>query len=302
AMMAGFNILNGQRLFRFCMIIFLCSFIAIPVSLEYFDEIYPRLVTPIVIFILFIPYYKNKNRFIILAVAIVSVAIALGWRANVLRILLSFPFLLIYYFRRYIASWFLTLLQVAFFVVPLYFLVQGIKGDSIFAKNSDAEFNITANGEEENLAADTRTDLYTEVLSDLYYSRDIWLGRGSNGKYKTNIYDDVRAGTDNERPNVEVGFLKILINTGVLGMLLYTLLLGLAAYYGTWKSNNTLTKMLSMFLVSHWTMLFMENLIEYSMYFYFSWIVVGLCFSKKFRSMTDAQIKTWLRTPHKRNS
>ncbi len=292
-MMAGLSFLNGYRLLRLCITIFTFSFVLIPVALSLFPEMYSRLVTPVIFFILLIPYVKGFHKFVILIVAVVSALIAVSWRANILQIGLGFLFLLIYYFRQLITKFFLTILQIAFFVVPLYFLYQGTQGDSIFA-NDDSQYNVMSNGEEVDLIADTRTALYDEVLNDLVKNNSLWLGKGSTGKYETEYDFELLAELGNERPNVEVGFLKILIQTGILGMILYGIVLGIAVYFGTQQTNNTLTKLLAVFLAFHWTMLFIESTTVYDPYFYFSWIAVGLCFSKKFRNLTDGQIREWL--------
>jgi len=295
AMMAGMGFQWSGRMLKLCLLIFLLSFFAIPIAIKYFNEIYPRIVTPVAFFILLIPFLKAKDRLVVLAVAVVAVGIGLTWRANVLRIGMSVGFLMLYYFRSLIGSALLTIAQVAIFVVPLYFLYEGINGKSIFANDDDKEYNVVTNGEESNLAADTRTILYEEVFKDLVTTESLWLGKGSNGKYKTELDFELLAELGDERPSVEVGFLKILIHTGILGMLIYTVLLGMAIFYGTWRSANFLSKMIAMFLAAHWLMLFIENSIDFSMYFYFSWFAVGLCFSEKFRAMSNDDIRNWVR-------
>ena len=53
--------------------------------------------------------------------------------------------------------------------------------------------------------------------------------------------------------------------------------------------------MLATFLATHWAMLFVENSNDYGIYYYLTWLVTGICLSKDFRSLTDQQIKDWLR-------
>ena len=96
------------------------------------------------------------------------------------------------------------------------------------------------------------------------------------------------------RPDVEVGFLKLLIYNGVLGIILYGILLFFAAYYGIAKTNNILSQLLGVFIATHWLVLFLENIITYNPYYYFHWFSVGLCLSHSFRSLTNEEIKKWL--------
>ena len=296
AMMVGVNFLYSQKLMRFCLLVLTYGFLIIPVVAQYESEIYSRLMSMVVFMLLLVPFFKLRQSAIILVVAIVSAVISIAWRANVLHIALSLLFLLIYYFRKVVTRQVLTVLQIAFFVIPFYFLYQGITtGKSVFRQDDNTEMMVSNKGEEENLAADTRTEIYEEVLTDLHDTNDIWLGRGANGKYKTEFDWGLIEALSDERPNVEVGFLKTLIQTGVLGLLLYGIVIGLAVYYGTNQTNNTLTKMIATYLASHFAILFIENINDYSIYFYFSWVAIGICFSKTFRSLTDEQIKNWLR-------
>lgn len=295
ALVAGVNFLAGKRLTKLLINLLLFSFVLIPIFMNVSDESYARIVVSVMFLIFFIPYYRSKQRLIILAVAVFSSYIALTLRTNIVHIAISIIILGIYYFKTMIPSRALLVVQVALFILPIPFLIQGINGNSIFAKNEDTEVMVAGKEGEENLTADTRTGLYEEVLSDLYDSGDIWLGRGSNGKYKTEYDWGLLEELGNERPNVEVGFLKILIQTGVLGLLLYLVLLIIAVYYGNIRSNNSFTKMLATFLATHWAMLFVENSNDYGIYYYLTWLVTGICLSKDFRSLTDQQIKDWLR-------
>lgn len=295
AMLVGLNICYGHKLLRLSINILLYSFLLVPLFINYSNEIYARLVTPVVFLIMLTPYYKFKQQLIIYIVAFASAAIALTWRANVLHIGLSLSILAIYYFRSLISKRVLFALQILIFALPFYFLVLGINGKSIFAKNEDKGVMVSSKNGDEDLTADTRTNMYEEVLGDLYKTDDIWLGRGSNGKYKTQYDWELVEDFGDERGNVEVGFLKTLMYTGILGIVIYAIILLMAVYYGTNHTSNTLTKMLATFLACHWVVMFMENMPDYNIYFYFSWVAVGVCFSKKFRALTDSQIKEWLR-------
>lgn len=293
AIIVGVNYLSTKRLLKLIITLFKFSILLIPASLFIFSEIYSRLVTPVVVFILFIPYLKKRERVVVFLVAILSAVLGLSWRANILHISISFLILFIYYFRMVLSRSFITVLQVASFVLPIYFIYQGIQGESIFAKSATISSSPNESAEVQDLTADTRTDLYTDVFKDLKQNQKLWLGKGANAKYKAQEDFDLLAFLGDERPSVEVGFLKTLLYTGIIGVLIYSILIIMAVYYGTCRTNNTLTVLLATFLASHWVILFIENIINYDMYFYMSWICVGLCFSESFRNLTDTQIKRW---------
>jgi hypothetical protein len=283
---------------KFVFYTLLFSFILIPLTLTSAETeiyLYSRNVVPVVIFILFIPYLKIRQTGLILIVAALSLYIAIAWRSNIIHILTSVAIVFIFYLRKLMNYRWLVFLQIILFIVPVYLLFRGIQGDNIFNRSTNTEYLITSKGEQENLAEDTRTELYTDVLTDLYETGDIWLGRGANGKYKTDHDFDLPVELGNMRPDVEVGFLKLLIYNGVLGIILYGILLWFAAYYGIAKTNNTLSQLLGILIATHWAVLFLENIITYNPYYYFHWFSVGLCLSHSFRSLTNDEIKQWLR-------
>ena len=282
---------------KFVFFTFLFSFALIPLTLTNTEtEIYlfSRNVVPVIFFILFIPYLKIKQNALILIVAFLSLFIALALRSNIIHIITSLGIVSIFWFRKAINHRILLILQVALFVIPIFLLFRGIQGENIFNRSTNVEFLITSKGEQENLAEDTRTELYSDVLKDLYESGDIWLGRGANGKYKTGGDFELPVELGNMRPDVEVGFLKLLIYNGILGVLFYSIIIWIAAYNGIAKTNNTLSQLFGILIASHWFILFLENIITYNPYYYFHWFTVGLCLSHSFRTLTNEQIKQWL--------
>jgi hypothetical protein len=298
AIAPGLNYKESSKMLKFVFYTLLFSFILIPLTLTSAETeiyLYSRNVVPVVIFILFIPYLKIRQTGLILIVAALSLFIAIAWRSNIIHILTSVAIVFIFYLRKLMNYRWLVFLQIILFIVPVYLLFRGIQGDNIFNRSTNTEYLITSKGEQENLAEDTRTELYTDVLTDLYETGDIWLGRGANGKYKTDHDFDLPVELGNMRPDVEVGFLKLLIYNGVLGIILYGILLWFAAYYGIAKTNNTLSQLLGILIATHWAVLFLENIITYNPYYYFHWFSVGLCLSHSFRSLTNDEIKQWLR-------
>ncbi len=293
----GLNYKESSRMLRFVFYTLLFSFLLIPLTITSTETeiyLYSRNVVPVIVFILFIPYLKNKQNALILIVASLSLYIALAWRSNIIHILTSIAIVPIFYIRKYLNYRWLLLLMAVLFIIPVFLLFRGIQGDNIFNRSTNTEYLITSKGEQENLAEDTRTELYTDVLIDLYETGDIWLGRGANGKYRTDHDFELPVELGNMRPDVEVGFLKLLIYNGVLGIILYGILLFFAAYYGIAKTNNILSQLLGVFIATHWLVLFLENIITYNPYYYFHWFSVGLCLSHSFRSLTNEEIKKWL--------
>ena len=181
------------------------------------------------------------------------------------------------------------------FIIPPIFLVLGITNQyNIFKPTDDIDKYAIAydNGMESNLATDTRTFLYQEVFSSMQENHSFIFGEGAAAKYKTEYFDDMGA-QNNARYGAEVGFLNTLLYSGVIGILSYALVLFSAVYYGVARSNNFFCKMLALFLAFRWIVFFIEDFTVYDSNYYFLWLSAGLCLSKEFRALTDADIKQY---------
>lgn len=132
---------------------------------------------------------------------------------------------------------------------------------------------------------DTRTFLYEEVFLDLTQKNDLLIGRGSIGKYKSlyflNWAESNEGGDSYERLNVEVGFLGILIKGGLILLLLNYSLFLFAIYKGFNFENNFMIRMISLTILNHVLISFVENSLAYTPYYILIWLFVGVCLQKK---------------------
>jgi hypothetical protein len=299
AFYVGINYKHSKKMLLFVLISFIAAFSLIPLSLKDNEaEVYlfSRNITPIITFIVFSPYLHWFWVVLILIEAIVSAWISLIWRANILRTVSSYAATLVYFAGSFINYRWINAARIILFLIPIYFIIIGLRGDNVFSSSTKGkEIDVRSKGgEEENLAQDTRTGLYTEVLEDLYESGDIWFGRGATGKYRTYLDFELPVELGDMRPDVEVGALKILLYHGLVGLILYTIVLLTASYYGICKTNNKLSQMLGLLIMFHWVILFIENILTYNPYYYFHWFVIGLCMSTSFRNQDEKEVKAWL--------
>jgi len=275
--------------------IFVFSYIAILLSVKADParELFPRCFTIIVwFFILAIPYVKTKWKVVITIAAVVSALIALDFRTNIMRISFAFVLTAMYYFRRMIPLAILKIGGLLLILAPFIFLLLGItKQFNIFKPTDNIDDYEIAydNGTEANLATDTRTFLYEEVFSSMRDNGTLLFGEGATGKYKTQYFED-EIGTNKGRMGAEVGFLTLLLYSGSVGVLLYSLILFSAVYYGLSRSNNFFCKMLAIYVAFRWITFFIEDYIQYDMNFFFIWVSIGLCLSAGFRALSDADI------------
>jgi len=278
--------------------LFVFGYLVIPLtlSIDRERELFPRaLMITISFFVLIIPYVKLKWRLAIICVAATSAYLAYDFRTNILRILFALLVAGLYYTRNYITTGLMKSACLVCFIIPPIFLVLGITNQyNIFKPTDDIDKYAIAydNGMESNLATDTRTFLYQEVFSSMQENHSFIFGEGAAAKYKTEYFDDMGA-QNNARYGAEVGFLNTLLYSGVIGILSYALVLFSAVYYGVARSNNFFCKMLALFLAFRWIVFFIEDFTVYDSNYYFLWLSAGLCLSKEFRALTDADIKQY---------
>ena len=296
AFFVGNNLYLAKISFGFVLkILFPFGFLLIPISLLVADQMYSRIMIPVSLFMLFIPFVKFKWGILIVLVAFTSMFMSFGFRTNLIKTGLSLLFLLIYYRRNIFSVAILKVLQISLFIIPIVLVVLAALGNyNFFAdleKNNKSELKTTKNGQETNLLGDTRTFLYQEVLLSLANSGNYILGEGAAGKYQSKYFDYF--GDNRGRYGSEVGILNILLYDGIVGVVIYFLLLFSVSYIAIARSNNYLSKMLGLFIASRFLLSFIEEFTQYDINFYFFWIAIGLVSSTQFRAMSDQQLKTY---------
>lgn len=278
--------------------IFPLGFMLIPLSLITTEELYPRIMIMVSLFVLFIPFVKRKWKLLIIIVSLVSLFIALGFRTNIIKISLSYLILGSYYFIGLNKKFRLNLFRLTLFAIPPLLIVSSI----IFNFNIFNEFSrlksyyITTNkGEVENLVVDTRTFLYVEVLSQLNFTDSYILGESAAGYYESKAFYNSGGAIMGKRYGSEVGILNIMLRYGLLGVISYFLMLYAVSYLSINNSNNDLSKLIGLFIASRWVISFFEEFTQFDINFLFFWMIIGLVSSTAFRKMNNEEIKNYLK-------
>jgi len=304
ALFIGINLRYSKILFKdVFQFLFRYGFVLIPLALVTNIELYSRLMIPISVFILFIPYVKPEWRVLVLVVMVASILMYIGFRANILKIAAALAILSTYYIRSFIPMWAIKVVHATLFIVPVLLLGLAISGSynifSVMAESEGYEMQ-TNGGSSENLAADTRTLLYVEVLNTLYQDNTFLFGEGATAKYRSDLFDYL--GDNRGRYSSEVAFLNILFYSGIAGITLFALFLILVSYFAIYRSNNWLCKMLGLLIAFRWFMCFVEEFTHFDLNFYFLWVVIGLLSSRAFRSLSEKQVKQFFKTTMVRKS
>jgi hypothetical protein len=183
--------------------------------------------------------------------------------------------------------------------LPLLLVVLGITGQyNIFMEIATVDMYGIKNRQHSTFPLsqtyDTRTFLYTEVITDVVKNNSVLFGKSPSQPYHSDFFTNSGGAIDGRRYSSEVHILNMLLYFGLFGVILFLSFLVHVAYIGLFQSNNFLSKMLALLILSRYMLSFIEEFTLYNLNWFFFWLIMGLVASKKFRNMTDAEIKYWL--------
>ena len=206
-------------------------------------------------------------------------------RAGVLRISISYLIVIIFYLvlKMKVNKNLITAIVFLALIAPFYLLYLGVKGKDVF-KMVLGE-NKMEGYRQENLRSDTRTFLYVDVFRDLKINKAFIFGKGMNAGYASHDFETFN------RLAVEVGFLQVLLKSGIVGFLLYITLIISAIFKALNDSKNLFIQYLGLLLSGYVLMFFIENIVCYNLLNIVFWLTVGMCHSKELRGLNDEEIK-----------
>lgn len=293
----GLNPLYVHKLFKWVVkYLFKFGFLLIPYGYLTNPELYARIMLPIYILILFIPYVKMRTKIIIGIVTLVSVLSIISFRSNVLRASLSVLILGFVYYTAFGKEFWLKVAHKIIFSLPLIFFIIVIFWNyNVFSEISKNENFIFTNeyDKEESFVVDNRTFLYVEVFSSLEKSNNWIFGEGLSGSYHSDFFKDEGGAIGNKRYRSEINILNILLYQGIVGVMLYFFILYKVSQYAIFKSANYLSKMIGLFIALRWPLGFIEEFTQFDLNFYFIWIIIGLVSLESFRQLTNEQVRNF---------
>jgi hypothetical protein len=270
----------NRILYIYCLVVFVISL----GFMKYF-ELQFFLLMPLFYLIVTFPLQSGRDRMLTFIMAAIVAFTSLTNRAGVLRISISYLIIIGYYLvlKARINKKIIDVIVFCVLMVPFYLLYLGATGQDVFkillGENTEAGYK------QENLRADTRTFLYVDVFRDLKITKAWVFGKGTNAGYASDDFETFN------RMVVEVGFLQILLKSGIVGFLLYMSLIITAIFKALNTSKNFFIKYCGVLLSGYVLMFFIENMIGFTLLNIIIWIVVGMCHSKELRGLSDKEIK-----------
>lgn len=196
-----------------------------------------------------------------------------------------------------IASYFLYLFNTKRRVLIIYLSAVAIVAGAFYVANkykvkkSGLFTSILERGDE-----DTRTPVELYFYADLK-AKDWIIGKGINGQYYCpDIYADQE---EDYRSYIETGYLQIILKGGIVELFLFLLMTIPAVILGIFFSKNLLAKAAGIWILIMLYGLYPATINTFSLRYLLIWIAVGICFSKKIRSLSDRNIQMIFETPYK---
>ncbi|MDP4238367.1 MAG: O-antigen ligase family protein [Bacteroidota bacterium] len=266
-------------------------------------DAYGFYLVPVSFLMLFFPILTTRWKVVVAAFTMLVLLIDFDARSNVIKFGVPIVLLLVYYFRRFISIKWLELLRNILIILPIVLFSLAASGifnvfnmDN-YIKGNYEQVKRDAKGEkvENNLKADTRTFLYVEVLFTAKKYNCWWIGRSPARGNISEAFGEEDENHRGERLSNEVAILNVFTWSGIIGVLLYLLVFYRASFIALNRSNNIFSKMIGMFIAFRWLYGWVEDVNNYSLNFFMLWLMIGLCFSKSFRAMSNKEVTYWAR-------
>lgn len=286
--------LNIKYFFTFNKLLSLYFFVAALISIAFirYPEFHLFILMPVFYIILTLPLRSKWEKVLIMTISLAVLILSISNRAGLLRILISYCIVIAYYVMSNfkISKRLLSFIVFCILLIPVVALYMGINGESIFQMflTDDEQYYSSL-----RLNSDTRTFLYVEVFLDLQFNNAFIFGKGLNAGYYSEVFETF------SREVVEVGFLQILLKTGIIGFILYISVIVSAIFKALGKSKNLFIKSMGLLLASYVILLFLENIVAYNLLNIIIWVMVGMCHSDKLRQLNDVEIKGLIQRPNK---
>lgn len=273
-------------------------------SLIMITDAYGRYLMPISFLLFFLPAMSVRQRYLVLFFTLIVLISNIHARANLLKFSVPLILLVIYFLQEKISVKTLQSIRFVFFIAPFIFFTLAVTDTfNVFNMSEylgDYEIvgtDFDGSKKELNLSSDNRTFLYIEVIESAI-NNDYWIfgrtpARG-NDSDSFGVIDYELTGRD-ERSGNEVGILNIFTWTGIIGVILYMFVFYKASGLAINRSKNIYSKMLGVYVAFRWMFSWVEDINNFTLNYFTLWLIIGICFSYSFRSMTDNEVTIWVR-------
>ncbi len=255
------------------------------------------------LYAIFWSWLPKKWKFITAIVIIYMIAAAIGARSQVIKGIICIMFAIATTLYNYIPSLLLKVGTWSMYIAATVLLILGLTGTynifdhkDPFASSRPMVYN---NGEfvkpavqDENLV-DTRTFIYVEVISSALMHDYVITGRSLARGNDSLSFGKKSLTGEMERYANELCHTNIFTWLGIIGVILYSAIYIQASWLALYRSRNKFVKFASSLIAFHWLYGWVENQNRFDSLNIALWMIIAMCLSSQFRTMTDKEIKLW---------
>lgn len=240
---------------------------------------------------------------LIVGIMMIAFCLDLSARSNIIKVIVTIATAITFYLRRFIPNF--TYKIVHWFLYLLIPVLLGLAATGRFniledmSSNNEGDYVTVVDNEEQDLAEDTRTFIYLEVIKSAIDNNYILFGNTpARGNYSEFFVDSEYAKYEDltgkgERHYNELVHLNIFTWLGLLGIILYSIIYVQSSYYAVFRSNSVFMKLIGCTIAFHWAYGWIEDFNSFTVQNIWLWMMIGMGFSKKFRKMNDIQFCIW---------
>ena len=260
----------------------------------------------LLLYISFFKYIPPKEK-VIIAVMAVAMCLDLTARSNIIKVLFSVMIAFVTYFRSLITNYIIRMIHWMIYGIALFCLIVGIMGKfnvfEDFSSSNEGRYIINkADKTDEDLAFDTRTFIYYEVINSAIQGNYVIFGNTpARGNFSPSFFLVQNARYENlngknERHYNELVHLNIFTWLGIIGVILYSFIYLRSSYMAVYHSNNFCLKLIGICIAFHWAYGWIEDLNSFTVQNMWIWMMIAMGLSSHFREMSDKQMVSWIKS------
>lgn len=269
-------------------------------------DAFGRMLMPFSFLAVFFPIVDRRLKIFIILAALITLVFGADSRSNVLKYVVCLALGFMVRFRsvmRMLRRGF-HVIRVFGFVLP--FILLGLAASGTFnIFNIGEGTGMVRQTADDGAGAldDTRTELYIDEFASAYrYDYILWgrsMARGYESIFFTDDMEAAMSGTPHhyaERYACEVSILNIFNYFGLIGVFFYFLIFWMAVSKAMFHSRNVYVRVIGLVVLFRWIFAWLEDFSRFDLNMLFLWIMIGICFSPKWRKMTNKQVRLWVQS------
>lgn len=263
-------------------------------------------IAPMFLFACLIPILPWKWKCISGGLMLLMLFIDIGARSQIIKAFVAIAISSAIAIHRLLSDKLVRSIHIICYAIPVVLLGLGISGRfNIFENLSSHEGKYYAQNEKaggrikiEDIASDTRTFIYNEVITSAVRHHYILFGRtlargNDSAVFGAHMAEELKTGKY-ERYRNEVCHPNIFTWLGLVGVVLYSIIYIQASFLAVYRSHSIYLRLIGLFIAFQWSYGWVENTSDFNIMNIFIWLLIGMGLSRGFRNMTNRDFVNWV--------